>query len=244
MAADEFLFNSLTDRPNTFLRFYRWENPTVSLGSSQSIKKAVDIAFCKDNKIDIIRRMTGGKLVLHHREITYSICSMDTGIFSTTLSDSYKRISSGLMRGLELMGLKPELANASPVEYARSVLPCFSHPARNEVEIEGKKIIGSAQKRLGSRFIQHGSIPTGYDEKLLRSVSALSGEEAPIRLITLTEALGKEPDYEQVARFFIQGLSEYFKIECLPYEFSSDDRRQIRDLQLSKYENRDWNQMR
>jgi lipoate-protein ligase A len=243
MAVDEFLFNSLSEQPQTFLRFYQWKNPTVSLGYSQQIHRAADISFCEASGIDIVRRMTGGKLVLHDHEITYSLCSSDKKTFTDRLPDSYRKISLGLMKGLELMGLKPELADAPPVEYIKGVLPCFSHPAQNEIKVNGKKIIGSAQKRVGTRFIQHGSIPTGENEQILRSVSSFR-VGSKIRLISLSEALGRELSYEQAVDFFIQGFSDFFRIDCLSHEFSSDDILKIQALQRDKYESRDWTYLR
>jgi len=149
MAVDDYLFRNLDENPQTFVRFYRWERPTVSLGYSQRIHRVADIDFCQQNGIDIVRRMTGGKLVLHHKEVTYSICSSDSQTFPPTVGESYKLVSEALMRGLEKMGLKAYLADSPPDFYARGNLPCFSYPARNEIELMGKKIIGSAQKRIG-----------------------------------------------------------------------------------------------
>jgi lipoate-protein ligase A len=114
MAVDEYLFQTLTEEPQTIVRFYAWKNPTVSLGYSQKASDVVDIDFCKKNGIDIVRRMTGGKLVLHHKEVTYSLASSDTEIFTATLADSYRLISEALMNGLEKMGLVSALANPAP----------------------------------------------------------------------------------------------------------------------------------
>jgi len=173
MAVDDFLFRSLSGEPQTYLRFYGWERPTVSLGYSQDIRKVVDVEYCQKQGIDIVRRMTGGKLVLHHKEVTYSLCSSDKETFTSTLADSYRLISQALMRGFEKMGLKSYLADAPPNSYVRGNLPCFSFPARDEIEVEGKKLVGSAQKRAGSKFIQHGSIPLEEDEGFLAHVSFL-----------------------------------------------------------------------
>jgi len=139
MAVDDFLFQSLGEEPQTYVRFYAWKKPTVSLGYSQKIFKVLDIEYCQKNGIDIVRRITGGKLVLHYKEVTYSICSSDKEIFTSTLDDSYRIISEALMCGLGKMGLKPCLADAAPSSYVRGNLPCFSYPARNEVEIDRKE---------------------------------------------------------------------------------------------------------
>ena len=99
MAIDDYLFQSLSSDHQTFLRFYRWERPTVSLGYSQDIRKVVDVNYCRKQGIDIVRRMTGGKLVLHHKEVTYSLCSSDedtfTSIYILPTAEAFKQESYG-----------------------------------------------------------------------------------------------------------------------------------------------------
>jgi lipoate-protein ligase A len=240
MAVDEYLFQSLTEEPQTIVRFYAWKNPTVSLGYSQKILEVADVEFCKKNGIDIVRRMTGGKLVLHHKEVTYSLASSDTEIFTATLVDSYRFISEALMKGLEKMGLTPSLASPAPQEYVRGNLPCFSYPSRNEVEVSGKKIIGSAQKRGGSKFIQHGSIPLEEDDELLTSITFLEGAGEEVRMISLTEALGSAINFNRAVDVFVQGIGEYFGVRLKRRTLGENENESVRQLQKDKYENPSW----
>ena len=244
MAIDDYLFQSLREYPKTYLRFYRWEKPTVSLGCSQRILKVADLNYCQKNGIDIVRRMTGGKLVLHYKEVTYSLCSSDTATFPPTVAESYKLVSEGLIRGLEKMGLKACLADSPPDFYAKGNLPCFSYPARNEIEVMGKKIIGSAQKRVGSKFIQHGSIPLGKDGGLLKSVSFMEGKESNIRLISLSQALGRKVDFNWVVEHLKAGFSQYFGISFKPKIFSKEEMKVIFRIQKERYESEAWTFLR
>jgi lipoate-protein ligase A len=240
MAVDEYLFQSLTEDPKTIVRFYAWKNPTVSLGYSQKVLEVADVEFCKKHGIDIVRRMTGGKLVLHHKEVTYSLASSDTEIFTATLADSYRLISEALMKGLEMMGLAPSLASPAPQEYVRGNLPCFSYPSRNEVEVGGKKIIGSAQKRVGTNFIQHGSIPLEEDDDLLTSISFLEGAGEEVRMISLTEALGRTIDFNQAVDRFVQGLGEYFGVRLMRRTLGEAEYEAVHQIQKEKYGNTNW----
>ena len=240
MAIDEFLFQSLEEEPKTCLRFYTWERPTASLGYSQRVSRVVDVDFCQKKRIDIVRRITGGKLVLHHKEVTYSICSSDTDTFPPNLVDSYSLISRALIRGLKRMGLNPSLADAPPEFYTRGNLPCFSYPARNEVEVMGKKIVGSAQKRVGSKFLQHGSIPLEEESELLKSVSFLKEEGDTIRMISLGRALGRKVTIGWVVDHLKAGFSEYFGISLRPKAFSEEEMKAILKIQKEKYENYAW----
>jgi lipoate-protein ligase A len=240
MAVDEFLFRSLDDNPRTYLRFYQWERPTASLGYTQNVVKAIDLDFCRRNGIDVVRRITGGKLVLHHREITYSVVSSDTATFTGTLAGSYKLISRALMRGLELMGLAPTSADKAPPFYAKSDLPCFSHPAQDEIELGGRKIIGSAQKRAGTGFLQHGSIPLGHDERLLKSVSLLQDDTAEIRMTSLSEALGRPVEFRWAVERFVAGFREFFHGDPEPLVLTPEDEESIVALERTKYANEEW----
>jgi lipoate-protein ligase A len=240
MAVDEFLFQSLADKPDTILRFYSWKNPTVSLGYSQKVPEVADVEFCKKNGIDIVRRMTGGKLVLHHKEVTYSLTSSDTEVFTSTLNDSYRLISEALMEGLKKMGLAPALASPAPKKYTRGNLPCFSYPSRNEVEVEGKKIIGSAQKRVGRKFIQHGSIPLEKDDGWLTSISFLDGAREKVRMISIAEALGHTIDFDQAVAVFTGGVEAYFGVQLKRRALGKTEKESVFKIQKDKYANPDW----
>ncbi len=238
MAIDEHLFGLLTDKPRTFLRFYHWERPTASLGYSQKAESALDLGFCRAEGIDVVRRMTGGKMVLHHQEITYSIASSDQALFTATLGGSYKLISRALMKGLEKMGLRPSPASKAPAFYTRGNLPCFSHPAQDEIEVDGKKIVGSAQKRTAKKFLQHGSIPLRHDPELLKSVSLMRSDSGEIRMTSLSSVLGREVDFDWAVNHLTAGFQDYFNVRFAPLTFTKADWDHIRDLQKNKYENK------
>jgi lipoate-protein ligase A len=240
MAVDEFLFHETERSPRTFLRFYQWQKPTASLGYSQESAKVVDAAFCAAHGIDIVRRMTGGKLVLHDREVTYSVASSETTLFTETLRDSYRLISQALMKGLETMGLSPRLAESSPPAYIRGTMPCFAFPARDEIEIDGKKIVGSAQKRTGRIFLQHGSIPLEKDEALLAAVSRPGESEEGLGMTSLSEALGRPVDFDAVVGPLVQGFADFFSVTFERFALAPAAAEAVRALQASKYASDDW----
>jgi lipoate-protein ligase A len=212
----------------------------VSVGFSQKIQKVVDAEYCQKNGIDVVRRMTGGKLVLHHKEVTYSLCSSDTETFTPTLSDSYRLISEALMLGLGKMGLKSCLADSPPNSYVKGNLPCFSFPAQNEIEISGKKIVGSAQKRTGFKFIQHGSIPLEEDRGFLEAVSNLEENESRVRMISLSQALNRKVDFDWAVEHLISGFVDFFHVDVKPKVMGAEERNLISKIQEGRYSNHDW----
>ena len=240
MAVDEYLFTRAREGARTFLRFYRWEKPTASLGYGQDVVRAADLDFCRANGIDVVRRMTGGKVVLHHKELTYSLASSDTETFTATLRDSYQLISLALIKGLALMGLSARLALASPPAYVRGTMPCFAFPARDEVEIGGRKIIGSAQKRTGTSFIQHGSVPFEKDEALLKAVARSDAEDAGLNMTSLSEALGRPVAFDWAAARFSLGVSKFFGVKLEPLSFDAAAWQEISRIEAERYGNDAW----
>ena len=240
MAVDEVLFRRLGKDPRTTVRFYRWKRPTVSLGYSQRVKEVLDSDYCRSHGIDVVRRITGGKLVLHWREITYSIVSSDTAVFSPTLAESYRRISAALILGLKKMGLQTRLAGPPPSSYSRGNMPCFAYPARDEIEIDGRKIVGSAQKRVGGRFLQHGSIPLQGDEGLLDRVSLCPASSSGANKVSVSEALGREVDSEWAVERLVNGLAEYFQVRFEPLVLETADKEAEERIQEQRYANEAW----
>ncbi|HOE13660.1 MAG TPA: biotin/lipoate A/B protein ligase family protein [Candidatus Saccharicenans sp.] len=240
MAVDEYLFEQAQQKRATYVRFYTWLRPTASLGCSQEISRVVNLDECRRRGVDVVRRMTGGKMVLHHLEVTYSVSSGDIDFFTPTLEGSYRLISGALMKGLELMGLEPSLASSTSRLYARSDLPCFAYPARNEVEIRGKKIIGSAQKRSGNFFIQHGSIPLVSELDLLLAISFGLPPARQDCLTSIADELGRNISYREAVEYFIDGCRSYFNCNFKQLILTTADLDRIKTLESSKYANPDW----
>ena len=119
MAVDEVLLNQVSnqaDLPVTYVRFFQWDKATLSLGFSQKVARAVNLDFCKTKKIDLVRRITGGKAVLHDREITYSVVSNDPYFFPLRdIVETYKLIALALRLGFKAMGRRSSTASTATI---------------------------------------------------------------------------------------------------------------------------------
>ena len=155
MAIDEVLLSSKVP----VLRFYQWEPCAVSIGRYQDLDD-IDLEYCTENSIDVVRRITGGKAVLHEKELTYSFI-VDKEMMPRSIVESYKIISSAIIQGLRTLGLKPEM-NRSQVENRDNPV-CFQESSFNELTINRKKFVGSAQVRKKGKLLQHGSILIGVN---------------------------------------------------------------------------------
>ncbi len=167
MALDERLARRMQDDPEmpSVLRLYGWKPWAISLGHHQRFDD-IDMRRCAEAGIDVVRRPTGGRAILHAEELTYCVV-MPVG--RRGILDVYNDISRALVRGLAAFGAHVTLQKAQPdfrVEYRKAAsIPCFASSARYEIEADGKKLVGSAQRRFsgGERdvVLQHGSILCG-----------------------------------------------------------------------------------
>lgn len=212
MALDEELLRGATD-PGALpvLRFYTWSPPAVSLGRFQDSERAVNAEACRRLGFDIVRRITGGRAVLHCDELTYSVIARsDSGLFPNDILGTYKVIAAGLLAGLSELGIAAEMVprsgrHAGMVKSSPHEPACFSSPSWYEILVKGRKIIGSAQRRVGGAFLQHGSILIGYDPVLEAEVIPGGGMKDAITCIRAE--LGRETVLEEAKQTFRDGFS-------------------------------------
>jgi lipoate-protein ligase A len=213
MAEDEKLFDqTVAEATGPVLRFYTWDPPAVSLGRFQIMETAVRAEACTRLGIDIVRRVTGGRAVLHNQELTYSIVSRsDDLLFPNDVLGTYKVIAAGLLSGLAHLGIRAEMVSrsnrhAALVKKDTKDPSCFSSPSWYEILVKGKKIIGSAQRRMPGAFLQHGSILIGYDPGLEAEVVPGGGTKDGVTCIR--HELGRDVALDEVKQAFLQGFSE------------------------------------
>ncbi len=178
MAIDEAIFRECQGghMPPT-LRFYSWERDTVSMGYFQDAHREVNLDYCSANHIDVVRRPTGGKAVLHENDLTYSVVARDdTTHFSSDIMETYRVISECLIGGLHRIGIETQMMEEGRSRTKATMdAYCFSVPSQYELLVKGRKICGSAQVRAKGAFLQHGSILIDTDP--VHTHSAITIEE-------------------------------------------------------------------
>ncbi|HAR97433.1 MAG TPA: hypothetical protein DCS11_00720 [Syntrophus sp. (in: bacteria)] len=167
MAADEAIFRlmPLGHTPPT-LRFYGWRPAAVSLGYFQNTVQACNLAVCRREGIDVVRRPTGGRAVLHDGDLTYALCArVGEPPFPPGIAGAYRVIGRCLREGLHRLGIDAAIASADPEPSGvrDGSVACFARPAKDELLVEGRKICGSAQARSRGAFLQHGSLLVRFD---------------------------------------------------------------------------------
>ena len=156
------------------LRIYRWSCPTVSFGRNEPARNRYDSAAGRAAGIEFVRRPTGGRAVLHDRELTYAAVLPLTG--RGGLRATYRLINRGLVEALCSLGVPAAMAEGRGLSTGLDSGPCFDKPAPGEVTVAGRKLVGSAQARLEGALLQHGSLLIGAgQDRLLGLVSTSAG---------------------------------------------------------------------
>jgi len=151
----------------TVLRVYTWSRPTLSLGRNQRARDVYHHGALAASGIDVVRRPTGGRALLHDREITYSVTAPSP---ADSLRASYDEINGILAFALNALGVPVQIAEPAGRAAAPSALPCFAEPARGELTVDGRKLVGSAQWRDRGAMLQHGSILVDDDQSRIPSL--------------------------------------------------------------------------
>lgn len=256
MAVDEVLMKSCQSRNSPpIIRFYRWSPPGLSLGYNQKLLKEVDREACNLNGIDIVRRLTGGRAILHDDELTYSIIVRnDEGFLPESILESYKIISTGIIKGLQELGLDVDLkalekGKKTPKGFSAA---CFDAPSWYEVVAGGKKLVGSAQTRQRGIVLQHGSIPFSIDAGLLFSILNItndkSREKLKRRFLQKATAIKQETDkminLEELKNSLKKGWEKVFNITLKDSQLFIEEQNRIAELIKSKYDTEEWNNMK
>ncbi len=168
MAADLFMAEQTVRTGEPVLRLYGWEKPTLSLGFHQKADAEI-FERCREWGVPIVRRPTGGRAVLHDRELTYCfVAPLTHPLMQEGRGALLKAIGSAFVNAAAQSGLEAELVRiTAPESGFRKNNPsgndflCFSSVSRWEVRLNDSKWIGSAQRILKDAFLQHGSIVLG-----------------------------------------------------------------------------------
>jgi lipoate-protein ligase A len=233
------------------VRLYRWRNPTLSLGYSQRKAEQYNLSACRQHGVEVVRRLTGGRAVLHDDELTYAVISNHQGHFSGTISHAYEYIAQVLLDALAALGLDAKIAarhaigrTASRVEQSA----CFTAPAQFEIICAGKKICGSSQKRTRHGFLQHGSLPLNMDLLrlflLLNTDSSLNSTEGVERLAAKIGWINRycQPPctIEQLEDALIHAFCRRWPVDFVEKALTADELQQAAVLAQRRYHHLDW----
>lgn len=256
MAMDEALLcEAITDSQPPVLRLYSWSRPTVSIGYHQKVSGRFDLARCKERGVDIVRRPTGGREVLHLGELTYAFCISRASLrrTGTGFRSTMELMGEVFRRALELLGISSERIGLGRARKGSGdvrkprLQPCFASLSQYEVSVDGRKLVGSAQKSLPEAFLQHGSIlltPRG-----LEVVDLLEGgcgdrdslrEALRKKSTSLEELLNGEVEALDLTSSLREAFVDSLDFELTDSELSPRELAAGLELLRTKYESSRW----
>lgn len=195
MALDEALLERARATGESVARVYTWARPTLSLGRHQTAAGCYDLDLAAALGVDVVRRPTGGRAVLHGRELTYAVAG-PAG--EGSLREAYERVTALLLDALHRLGVPAAQAEPAGRAPAPTLAPCFELPTRDELVVDGRKLVGSAQWREDGAFLQHGSILVDDDQGLIGRLSRVALPPVPPPA-TLRATLGRAPSAAELA---------------------------------------------
>ncbi len=249
MAVDEAILLQIGrgDSPPT-LRLYAWTPACLSLGYAQPYAD-VDTRRLKERGWEVVRRVTGGRAILHTDELTYSVIAPNNEprVVGTVL-ESYHRLAQVLLLAVKNLEAPVEMKEGKANDTSTNNPICFEVPSTYEITVNGKKLIGSAQARKKDGALQHGSLPLTGD--LSRICQALVFEndaarmDASQRLLaratTIESALGQEISWGTAAQAFIRAFEAQLGIKFEEGELSESESKRADELVREKYEQPSW----
>ncbi len=249
MATDEAIMIALSrGLVSPTLRIYGWSPPAISIGYSQRFSEEINKEACHEHNVQLVRRATGGRAVLHQYEVTYSIIfkegeeSLKGGIMAT-----YKKLSQGILRGLEILGVEAHMVTPK-IKKGSLRGACFDAPSWYEIAVDGRKLVGSAQVRRGGFVLQHGSILLDHDVdllfSLLKSQKGFWGDEDKEsfarKIVTLKELMDTEPSFDALGRALRQGISQILYCQMEDGELSQIEVELAEEITANKYDTDEW----
>jgi lipoate-protein ligase A len=250
MAVDEAILEHVqSNEVKPTLRLYSWSPPCLSLGHAQPFKD-VDVERLKSRGWEVVRRLTGGRAILHTDELTYSVTgNASDEVLAGGVLESYNRLSKALLYAVQSLSLPVQVQEEKHSTGSQNLNPvCFEVPSSYEITVDGKKLIGSAQARRKEGVLQHGSLPLTGD--LTRICDALvfenesARQEAKERLLaratTIESVLGVNISWETAANAVIQGFEKELGIEFEIGELTQSELKRAEELVKEKYRSETW----
>ncbi|MBY0145651.1 biotin/lipoate A/B protein ligase family protein [Neobacillus niacini] len=237
------------------IRFYGWEPAALSIGYFQKVEKEIDLEAVKAQGLGFVRRPTGGRGVLHEHELTYSvIVSEEHPEMPKTVTEAYRVISEGILKGFHQLGLEAYFAvpktdeERSALKDPRSAV-CFDAPSWYELVVEGRKVAGSAQTRQKGVILQHGAILLDLDEDKLFSLFKYPNERVKERMksafknkaVAINEISPRKITLEEAKEAFYKGFAVGLNIELESYQLTEEELAYVNKIAKERYESDEWN---
>lgn len=241
MAVDEALLESTRASASApTVRFYRFSNPTLTFGYGQKLSEIVDEEQCRALGIDCVRRITGGRALLHQHELTYAVTAATLSPpFPESVKSTYQSVRETIRRALVNLGVPVDATSSPPeLERASADLPCLAVPTGHEITVEGKKIVAASMRWRREAFLLHGSILWAIDRDLWRRITR-GGTSGELRAIGIREVFGDALGEQRLIEALTSSFEELLGTPPVPAPLTAEESRHARRLR-EKYRSEPW----
>ena len=244
MARDEALAISAGLGSPPALRVYRFAPPAVSIGRFQPVSGFIDLEVCEREKIEVVRRPTGGLAILHLDDFTYSVSLPRHADHARKKEQYFALVARGVLEALHLLGIKARVVSHRGTDTQPSVW-CFEGAFGVDIEWQGRKVCGSAQRLFKDSLLQHGSLFLRVHPEILKGIEMVSRQAAEAvpredTLVSLLEAAGKTITWEDVCLAFFEGFSNALSLTVENGRFSESEESLAGRLYEKKYSTAQW----
>jgi lipoate-protein ligase A len=250
MAIDEAVLNSCKQGESLpILHFYAWMVPSITLGYQQDLSETIQINECCVRGIPVVRRITGGRAVVHHQDVSFSlIFPSNDSVIPSGIGASYRMIARGFIEGLKSLGINADLSDSRSLRNTcrkedKNLPACFLTRIRFEIIVSGRKLLGFAQRRIGDWVLLQGTIMIHLDRRLwsdfLRYPNSLDSNKIMDRLqsemTSASEVLEKDINILSIKKALLNGLSKVLGIRFTVQGLVLEEWKEVDLLAGSKY---------
>ncbi len=236
MAVDEVLLNGFTNLDYPVVRLYTWET-SLSFGRFSNAQSVVDLNLIKDKELNFVRRLSGGGVLVHGGDISYSLILPNSLVKDIGVKESYHYLCGFILKLYKNLGLDAHFASEMNLETQKSSICMMSNEAY-DIVIDSKKIGGNAQRYTKNALLQHGSIPISIDKNIFEDI--FIGESGLSNMYTL-DNIDLDITSESLKKLILEAFRDVFGAELIKSDLTPLQKSDVDELIKSKYASQRWN---
>ncbi|MEA3288684.1 MAG: biotin/lipoate A/B protein ligase family protein [Campylobacterota bacterium] len=236
MAVDELLLNNFKANDLPIFRLYGW-NPSLTLGKFSKIDQTIDLKKLHRKNIQLTRRITGGGVLVHGGDISYSIVMAKNITNKQSVKETYKYLCSFILELYKKLKLRSFFACDLDMKEEKNSF-CLAGTESYDIIINNKKIGGNAQRHTSKVLLQHGTIPLDLDKEFFKDILL---EDEPFKNTTDLKELNALDSYERLKELIKESFCDTYGIKFIDSKLTSDEEKYINELVDKKYSSDSWN---
>jgi len=236
MAVDEALLSNFKDSDMPILRLYRWE-PSLSLGRFSNLNETLNLKAIKKQNLSFVRRMTGGGVLVHGGDLSYSLILPRESLEDVGVKESYRYLCRFLIKLYKKLGISAEFAHFLKLESSKSNI-CMASNEPYDIIINGKKMGGNAQRYTHKALFQHGSIPISLDNSLFKDIFL---DKSGLENVAILDRMGRKITSEELTNLLVEAFSQSFDIDIVSDTLNLEELQKTNECLTHKYSQERWN---